>query len=42
VVAPRGRLALALTVTVENGRITSYEVIGNPARLSELTISVPG
>jgi RNA polymerase sigma-70 factor, ECF subfamily len=42
VVAPRGRLALVLTVTVEGDRITSYEVIGDPARLAGLTISVPG
>jgi RNA polymerase sigma factor (sigma-70 family) len=40
VVAPRGRLALALTVTVVDNRIASYEVIGDPARLSRLTISV--
>jgi len=40
VVAPRGRLALALTIAVVDNRIASYEVIGDPARLSRLTISV--
>jgi RNA polymerase sigma-70 factor (ECF subfamily) len=40
VVAPRGRLALALTVTVVDNRITSYEVIGDPSDLSRLTIAV--
>jgi RNA polymerase sigma factor (sigma-70 family) len=40
VVAPRGRLALALKITVEDNRIASYEVIGDPSRLSGLTISV--
>jgi RNA polymerase sigma-70 factor (ECF subfamily) len=40
VVAPRGRLALALRITVEDDRITSYEVIGDPSRLRRLTISV--
>lgn len=40
VVAPRGRLALALTVTVVAGRITSYEVVGDPNRLRRLVIAV--
>ncbi|MBO1336766.1 sigma-70 family RNA polymerase sigma factor [Streptomyces sp. VRA16 Mangrove soil] len=43
VVAPRGRLLLALAVTVEADRVSAYEVIADPARLSELEISlVPG
>ncbi|MEU8871283.1 sigma-70 family RNA polymerase sigma factor [Streptomyces javensis] len=40
VVAPRGRLLLALTVTVEDGRIAAYEVIADPARLSELELGL--
>ncbi|MFF0573058.1 sigma-70 family RNA polymerase sigma factor [Streptosporangium saharense] len=39
VVAPYGRLLLALTFTVENDRITEYEVIADPARLRRLTLS---
>ncbi|WP_405657467.1 sigma-70 family RNA polymerase sigma factor [Streptomyces sp. RK9] len=40
VVAPRGRLLLALTVTVRAGRITSYEVVSAPSRLRGLTLAV--
>jgi RNA polymerase sigma factor (sigma-70 family) len=40
VVAPRGRLALVLTVTVEDDRVAAYEVIGDPTRLRGLTIAV--
>lgn len=40
VVAPRGRLLLALTVTVEGERITTYEVIADPARLRQLDLAV--
>jgi RNA polymerase sigma-70 factor (ECF subfamily) len=40
VVAPRGRLVRALRFTIANGRITEIEVIGNPARLGELDISI--
>jgi RNA polymerase sigma-70 factor (ECF subfamily) len=40
VVAPRGRLVRALRFTVANGRITEIEVIGNPARLGELDVSI--
>ncbi|MFE2445122.1 sigma-70 family RNA polymerase sigma factor [Streptomyces sp. NPDC059426] len=36
VVAPRGRLLLALTLAVEDERITAYEVIADPGRLSRL------
>jgi RNA polymerase sigma-70 factor (ECF subfamily) len=39
VVAPRGRLLLALTFTVRGDRITGYEVIGDPARLRALTVA---
>ncbi|MEU9209851.1 hypothetical protein AB0D27_18335 [Streptomyces sp. NPDC048415] len=36
VVAPRGRLLIALTLTVEGERITAYEVIADPVRLRGL------
>ncbi|MFC9435807.1 sigma-70 family RNA polymerase sigma factor [Nocardia sp. NPDC057030] len=40
VVAPRGRLLLALAVTVRGGRVASYEVIADPARLRHLDLAV--
>ncbi len=40
VVAPRGRLVRALRFTIVNGKITEIEVIGNPARLGELDVSI--
>ena len=40
VVAPRGRLVRALRFTIANGKITEIEIIGNPARLGELDVSV--
>jgi RNA polymerase sigma factor (sigma-70 family) len=40
VVAPRGRLCLVLKVTVEDGRISSYEAIADPARLRGLALAV--
>jgi RNA polymerase sigma-70 factor (ECF subfamily) len=40
VVAPHGRLVRALRFTIANGRITGIEVIGNPARLGELDVSI--
>jgi RNA polymerase sigma-70 factor, ECF subfamily len=40
VVAPQGRLARALRFTIANGKITEIEVIGNPARLGELDVSL--
>jgi hypothetical protein len=40
VVAPHGRLVRALRFTIANGRITEIEVIGNPARLGELVVSI--
>ncbi len=40
VVAPRGRLVLALAVTVVAGRIAAYDVIGDPTRLRALSIAV--
>jgi ketosteroid isomerase-like protein len=40
VMAPRGRLTRALTFTIADGKITEIEVIGDPARLSELDVSI--
>ena len=40
VVAPRGRLVRALQFTIANGKIAEIEVIGNPARLGELDVSI--
>jgi RNA polymerase sigma-70 factor (ECF subfamily) len=40
VVAAQGRLVRALRFTIANGRITEIEVIGNPARLGELDVSI--
>ena len=40
VLAPRGRLSRALTFTIANGKITEIEVIGDPARLGELDVSI--
>jgi RNA polymerase sigma-70 factor (ECF subfamily) len=40
VVAPQGRLVRALRFTIANGRITEIEIIGNPARLGELDVSM--
>lgn len=41
VVAPRGRLSSALLVTIGGDRITEYEVVADPARLSRLELAVP-
>ena len=40
VVAPHGKVVRALRFTIANGRITELDVIGNPARLGELDVSV--
>ncbi|WP_280269622.1 sigma-70 family RNA polymerase sigma factor [Nocardia wallacei] len=40
VVAPRGRLLLALRVTVADNHIAAYEVIASPARLRRLDLAV--
>lgn len=40
VVAPHGRLLLVLAFTVEDGRITAYDVIADPARLRRLELAV--
>ena len=41
VAAPAGRLATALRLTVEGGRITEIDVTANPAALAALTLAVP-
>src|SRR5262245_12944651 len=40
VVPPRGRLVRALRFTIANDKVTELEVIGNPARLDELDVSI--
>jgi RNA polymerase sigma-70 factor (ECF subfamily) len=40
IMAPGGRLAVALAFTFADGRITSYEVIADPARLAGLDVAV--
>ena len=40
VVAPRGRLFRVLNFTIEGGRIVAIDVIGDPARLGALEVSV--
>jgi RNA polymerase sigma-70 factor (ECF subfamily) len=40
VVAPRGQLIAALTFTIADGRITSYEVIADPDRLAGLDVAL--
>ncbi|MGH3786670.1 MAG: sigma-70 family RNA polymerase sigma factor [Pseudonocardiaceae bacterium] len=40
VVAPRGRLLLALTVTIEGDKIAEFDVIADAARLQQLDLAV--
>jgi RNA polymerase sigma-70 factor (ECF subfamily) len=40
VIAPRGRLLLALTVTIERDKVVGYELIADPARLHQLDLAV--
>jgi RNA polymerase sigma-70 factor, ECF subfamily len=40
VVAPRGRLLLALRLTVEREKISEMEIIGDPARLDQLDLAM--
>lgn len=42
VVAPQGRLLLARTTTVRDGRIAGYDVIADPVRLRGLDLGVLG
>jgi len=41
VVAPHGQLRIALTIHIENAKITKINVIGQPGRLAELVLSLP-
>lgn len=40
VVAPHGRLMLAVAFTVDGGRVASYDVIADPERLRQLDLAV--
>jgi RNA polymerase sigma-70 factor (ECF subfamily) len=40
VLAPRGRLMRAVRFTIANGKITRIEIIGDPARLGALDLSI--
>lgn len=40
VVAPAGRLAAVLRVTVHDDKVTAYEVVADPERLGALTVTV--
>jgi RNA polymerase sigma-70 factor, ECF subfamily len=40
ILAPRGRLSLALRLTVVNDKITGMDVVADPERLSQLTLGV--
>ncbi|MER7247623.1 sigma-70 family RNA polymerase sigma factor [Kribbella sp. NPDC000426] len=40
VLAPHGRLLLAITFTSQADRITSYDVVGDPDRLGQLSLAV--
>jgi RNA polymerase sigma-70 factor, ECF subfamily len=39
VVAPRGRLLLAITFEIEHGRIAAYDLVADPARLHTLPLA---
>ncbi len=41
VVAPRGRLRIAIHCTIKEGKIVEMDVIGDPVRLRELKLAVP-
>lgn len=40
VIAPRGRLLYAITLTIEDGKVAAYEAIADPARLERLDLAV--
>jgi RNA polymerase sigma factor (sigma-70 family) len=40
VVAPHGRLRLVLSITINDGVITGYDVIADPARIAQLSLAV--
>ncbi len=39
VIAPRGRLLLAITFVIEHGRIAAYDLVADPTRLHNLTLA---
>ncbi len=40
VLAPRGRVSLALRLTIMNGKITEMDVLTDPERLGQLTVEI--
>jgi RNA polymerase sigma-70 factor (ECF subfamily) len=40
-VAPGGRMLLAMRLTIQGGRIAAFEAIADPARLTRLVFSLP-
>jgi len=40
VLAPQGKLSRVLRYTIKNGRIAKVDIIGDPARLRELDLSI--
>jgi hypothetical protein len=40
VVAPRGRLLMVLSFTIEHGRIVEIDAIADPARLRQIDLAV--
>ena len=40
ILAPRGRLSIALSLTFVNGKITEMDVVADPERLAELDLAV--
>jgi RNA polymerase sigma-70 factor (ECF subfamily) len=42
VVAPRGRLTLAIAFSIAGEQVTGYEMIAEPARLRQLELAVLG
>jgi RNA polymerase sigma-70 factor (ECF subfamily) len=39
-VAPRGRLSIAVSLTIVNGKITEMDVVADPERLATLDLAV--
>jgi RNA polymerase sigma factor (sigma-70 family) len=42
VIAPHGRLRVAITLAISGGKVTEIDVVADPARLARLTITLPG
>jgi hypothetical protein len=40
IVAPRGRLSIAVSLTIVNGKITEMDVVADPERLATLDLAV--